>query len=163
MSVCDYFAFCNYYKAMVWYGYPCLENGEHCKIKEYLRKNLRRVAPINGFYYDLIRVPHGHIPAPLVRLWSRLPLPIKEFRKYDYYHCPICGEPSFFKGVCDDCFFYYPFETDTWYKQTARKEYFRQILKRIECIFLPFLAFFGKAWYVLACKSSSKVKGWLDP
>jgi len=115
-----------------------------------------KIRPKYGRYYDLIRVPHGHIPAPLTNLWSKLPIPVKEVRDENYYFCPVCGEPSFFKiryacWKCQGEFEYDPsLEEWAWkeYKRKMRKDYFRNFLKRIEYLILPFLVLIGKAWYV---------------
>jgi len=112
----------------------------------------QKVRPKDGLYYDLIRVPHGHIPAPMTNLWSALPIPVKDERGCDYYYCPNCGEPSFFKinSWCRTC--------EAWdlvddeivrrYKRRRRRKYFKEIFKRIEYWFLPILILLGKAWYV---------------
>ena len=115
-----------------------------------------KIQPKYGRYYDLIRVPHGHIPVPLAKLWSRLPIPVKEIRDENYYSCPVCGEPSFFKiryacRYCLDEFDYDPkLEDWAWkeYQRRMRRDYFRNFLKRIEYLILPFLILIGKAWYV---------------
>lgn len=103
----------------------------------------------NGRYYDLIKVPHGHIPTPLVNLWSNFPIPVKERRGWDYYYCRFCGTPSFFKGICRQC--EYDFEWDmlaSYYQKKKRREYFRKLWKRLEYLYLPLLVLTGKAWYV---------------
>lgn len=107
-----------------------------------------------GRYYDLIRVPHGHIPAPKINLWSNFPMPIKEYRANDFYECPSCGEPSFFKieYACYECQGEDTEDADNWawkrYKRNKRRNYFRDLKKRLEYLFLPFLVLLGKAWYV---------------
>jgi len=117
-----------------------------------------KIRPRDGHYYDLIRVPHGHIPVPLIRLWKDLPIPVKDVRTHDYYHCPICGSPSFYKidYACWDC------ESEAVYdeyldrlierrwQRKRRKEYFRNIWKKLEYLILPFLVLVGKAWYVIS-------------
>lgn len=109
-------------------------------------------------YYDLIRVPHGHIPAPLVNFWSKFPIPVKETRGCDFYYCPRCGEPSFFKiefacWQCQDDIE----EFGAWklykelqrkYQRRKRRKYFRNFWKRLEYLCLPVLVLLGKAWYV---------------
>lgn len=65
-------------------------------------------------YYSLVRIHtrhYGtfHIPAPQFDGMSRRSvwagsLPIShEKRDWEYYKCPICGETSFYSGVCEDC------------------------------------------------------------
>jgi hypothetical protein len=147
---CNYFAICNS---------PCFSSWLDCRVFKYLQAHLRKLAPINGFYYDLIRLPHGHFPVPKANLWARLPLPIKEFRGEGYYECPSCGMPSFFKieyacRDCEDCFDYSP-ETESWRINKRRRKYFRKFYKRIEYLFLPLLVLTGKAWYVLASSRRS--------
>jgi len=110
-----------------------------------------------GRYYDLIHVPHGHIPTPKMNFWSSLPLPIKALRGEDFYYCPCCGEPSFFKiryacWQCENDFVYddryYEERCYRRYRRRERRRYFKQLLKRIEYLFLPILVLLGKAWYV---------------
>jgi len=105
--------------------------------------------PRNGNYYDLVRIPHGHIPAPRVKFWSWLPIPIKGQRTYNTFHCPICGSPSFFKvrGHCEDCGPIYDDDEQQW-KNWAKKEDVRNRWKRLEEILLPLLVLLGKAWYM---------------
>ena len=119
---------------------------------------VQKIRPKHARYYDLIHVPHGHIPAPLTNLWSNLPIPIKEKRDWDFYYCPCCGEPSFFKihfacWQCQDDFE----EFGAWdlekrmrhrYYRKRRRDYFRNVFKRLEYLFLPILILLGKAWYV---------------
>jgi len=115
-----------------------------------------KIRPKNCRYYDLIHVPHGHIPAPKANLWSSLPLPVKQERGL-MYHCPVCGEPSFFKirYMCQGCRMEYEWGDD-WideyaykkYRKKQRREYFRNIWKRLEYLFLPVLVLLGKAWYI---------------
>jgi len=113
--------------------------------------NLPKQKAARGLYYDLIRVPHGHIPAPKTNLWSLFPMPVKEYRDYDYYECPECGDPSFFKinYMCQDCEEWNDDES-AWrrYKRRQRRKYWKELLKRIEYLILPFLVLTGKAWYV---------------
>jgi len=118
---------------------------------------LARIAPKFALYYDLVRVPHGHLPAPRLRLWGRLPLPIRQTRDSNFYRCPECGEPSFFKidGWCEEC---NQIMEDCglepsrkFYARVVRRKrrtYFRRFLKQIELLFLPLLVVLGKAWYV---------------
>jgi ribosomal protein L37E len=104
-----------------------------------------------GRYYDLILVPHGHIPVSKIKVWRNFPLLCKEQRTESYFHCPTCGSPSFFKvkGSCEECS-YFGNEEASWkrFRLRERREYFRRLCKDIEALVLPFLAFFGKAWYV---------------
>jgi hypothetical protein len=154
--VCNYFAVCQPIYNTQLFQKGCWGNGEDCKVFAYLQQHLRKLRPIDGYYYDLIRVPHGHIPVPKANLWSHLPLPIKEFRDECYYRCPSCGEPSFFKiqYVCDECFEDLDDIEQYYYKcfrvRMERRDYFRSFWKRIEYLLLPILVLTGKAWYVLA-------------
>jgi len=117
-----------------------------------------KVQPKHGNYYDLIKLPHGHIPAPLSNFWSSLPLPVRDVRTYNYYRCPECGTESFFKierccRNCEDFMFdcatskdYKKFEVRV--RRRQRRRYFKQLLKQVEYWFLPVLVLFGEAWYV---------------
>lgn len=115
-----------------------------------------------GLYYDLIRVPHGHIPAPKANLWSHFPIPVKELRDWNFYSCPECGDPSFFKinYMCRTCeeMFEYDLGQNAWDAaqrragRRARRKYFKELLKRIEYLILPFLVLMRKAWYVRSVK-----------
>jgi hypothetical protein len=128
---------------------------------------LPKTKPAQGLYYDLIRVPHGHIPTPMVNLWSHFPLPVKEFRDDDYYFCPECGGPSFFKidTMCRSCkdIAYYDVGRAGWLhavqkeRWRLRRKYFRNFLKRIEYLILPFLVLIGKAWHVRSLRPHFKV------
>jgi ribosomal protein L37E len=104
-----------------------------------------------GRYYDLILVPHGHIPVSKIKVWRSFPLLCKEQRTESYFHCPTCGGPSFFKikGSCEECSFWGNKEV-SWkqVRSKERQDYFRRLCKDIEALALPLLAFFGKAWYV---------------
>lgn len=61
-------------------------------------------------YYDLIELPSGrHIPVPIARELvgdkeiSKIPLS-RKIRDEEFFECPQCGEPSFFKVYqCDYC------------------------------------------------------------
>ena len=116
--------------------------------------NMPKQRATTGLYYDLIRVPHGHIPAPKTNLWSHFPIPVKEFRDYGFFHCPECGRPSFFSinGMCMDCEeeMSYLQDEEIWRRgmRRRRRKYFKGLLKRIEYLILPFLVLTGKAWYV---------------
>lgn len=115
-----------------------------------------KIRPRQGGYYDLVRVPHGHIPVTKLRLWRRLPIPVREIRGDDYFRCPECGSPSFFKIdiSCRNCA---ARGSDSWllgesilqrWQNRDRRDYFRMFLKRLECLVLPVLVLAGKAWYV---------------
>jgi hypothetical protein len=106
----------------------------------------------NANYYDLVKIPHGHIPAPKLNLWSSFPIPVKARRGNHYYFCPTCGAPSFFKVEvacwgCQEDFYSFD-EFMTRYYRKKRRNYFRRIWKRLEYLFLPLLVLLGKAWYV---------------
>lgn len=117
--------------------------------------------PRQGLYYDLVRVPHGHVPTSKVWLWRRFPLLVKEFRGDTYFKCPECGAGSFFKasGRCQSCGWkiaglspkaWAKAETNRIYRllKRERRDYFRRFLKDLEVLFLPVLALTGNAWYV---------------
>ena len=114
--------------------------------------------PIKGKYYDLVRTPHGHTPVSKVRFWKVFPIPIREVRSYNYYHCPLCGRPSFFKinGACQYCWGYayecYDHESFGRFEQRNRKierrNYFRRLWKTFENLLLPILILTHRAWYV---------------
>lgn len=125
---------------------------------------MKKIKPKDGKYYDLIRIPHGHIPSPKANFWSCLPMPVMEYRDYNFYYCPVCGAPSFFKirFACYTCQEEMQYEgTDEWayrrYKRKQRNDYFREILKRLEYLCLPFLIVLRKAWYVESVR-----KHWRD-
>jgi hypothetical protein len=120
-----------------------------------------KLKPGQGGYYDLIRVPHGHVPVTKVFLWCRLPLPVREIRGDTYFRCPECGSLSFFKVdiCCRTCAFGLELNSPEEYfrardrlfnrwQNRDRRDYFRNILKRLECLVLPLLVLLGKAWYV---------------
>jgi len=126
-------------------------------------KSKQKIRSINGLYYDLVRVPHGHVPAGKVFLWGRFPLAVKEFRGDNFFKCPECGSPSFFKidGYCrccaselDDAGIYewdiFSSKMNIRSVRRQRRAYFRCFLKDLEVLVLPVLALFGKAWYVRA-------------
>lgn len=120
------------------------------------RHKLMKQRPKYCRYYDLIHVPHGHIPTPKTNLWSHLPLPVKAIRGSRFYYCPCCGQPSFFKiryacWTCEEDFAYdadYEKKCYARYRRRERRRYFKQLFKRIEYLFLPILVLLGKAWYV---------------
>jgi predicted RNA-binding Zn-ribbon protein involved in translation (DUF1610 family) len=112
-----------------------------------------KIRPGQGLYYDLIQVPHGHVPVGKVFLWKRFPLLVREFRDNSYFKCPECGAPSFFKvnyqcPICDDG----RDDEHGWlrpkFRRRERRDYFRKFLKDLEVLVLPVLALMGKAWYV---------------
>ncbi len=132
------------------------------------------IQPIFGQYYDLIRVPHGHLPVGKVFLWRRLPIPVREIRDDKYFRCPICGETSFFKVSQFDCIICWSKreeqrqqlcrrDNDAWLRLSMRyaaekvrferSEYFRRFWKQLECLVLPLLVLAGKAWYVRSMRS----------
>lgn len=102
-------------------------------------------------YYDLIKIPHGHIPAPKVKFWNWLPIPIIGKRDSNTFQCPECGRPSFFKvySRCQYCEYGSIFDDSVEdLISRDRRERWRSIWKKIEYIFLPFLVLFGKAYYL---------------
>ena len=117
--------------------------------------DMKYMSSEKGRYYDLIRIPHGHIPAPKIKFWKWLPIPIKGERSYDTFSCPICGRGSFFK-IYDQCRVC-EWEIDdyeTWrsieerYRKRLRREKGRKRWKNLECALLPILILIGKAWYM---------------
>lgn len=61
-------------------------------------------------YYDLIRLPSGgHIPVDILEeeygvSWEAIVrIPLGKPRNTETFSCPICGERSYFAGVCGDC------------------------------------------------------------
>lgn len=112
---------------------------------------MRKLKPKDSRYYDLIRIPHGHIPAPMANFWSSFPIPIKEKRGWDYYYCPMCGSGSFFKVdvACWCCQYDFDYNfLHRVYEKKRRHDYFRRLWKKLEYLFLPILVLIGKAWYV---------------
>ncbi|HUW44726.1 MAG TPA: hypothetical protein VMW50_02930 [Dehalococcoidia bacterium] len=106
--------------------------------------------PKNANYYDLVRTPHGHIPAPMIKFWSWLPIPIKGQRDWGTFHCPVCGSPSFFKTGygCDEC----QYDNEQKWKTYHNREKKRRKWKRLEYAMLPLLVLIGKAWYLPSIK-----------
>lgn len=109
------------------------------------------VKPRDACYYDLLRVPHGHTPAPMAHFWGWLPIPVKGVRDSYTFSCPNCGEGSFFKTYtnCPNCRY------DEWGDENygeshynAKREKWRRRLKDIEYALLPLLILLGKAWYM---------------
>jgi hypothetical protein len=103
----------------------------------------------------------------MVNLWSGLPLSVKGVRGEDFYFCPVCGEPSFFKirYACRWCEedLVYEDGLEEWayrrYERKLRRDYFRELWKKIEYLFLPVLAVFGKAYYVKSTRLHPKDYG----
>jgi DNA-directed RNA polymerase subunit RPC12/RpoP len=134
--------------------------------KELIQAKVLKTKPLalasEGLYYDLVRVPHGHVPVGKVWLWRRFPLVVKEFRGDKYFTCPDCGAKSFFKQSPHNC------EGCNWRLfdlrhearkvalhnfqakglRLARRDYFRRFLKDLDVLILPVIALMGKAWYV---------------
>ena len=51
-------------------------------------------------YYDLFSCWGGYIPAPK-SLFRFAPIWIRgKDRDWGFFHCPVCGNPSFFQGEC---------------------------------------------------------------
>jgi hypothetical protein len=121
---------------------------------------LKKLRPLDGCYYDLVRVPHGHVPVTKVGLWLRLPLPVKDLRGEDYFECPRCGEPSFFHSFCFECDQDYSlgYVDWRWSRSFWRRQYFRRLLKSVELLFLPILVLLGRAWYVESLRPSTQVR-----
>jgi len=105
----------------------------------------------NANYYDLVRIPHGHIPAPMIKFWDWLLIPVKGQRDYSTFHCNICGSSNFFKQGygCNDCGGSYPgMDDENDWKNNQLKEKTRKKWKHLEHAILPLLILFGKAWYM---------------
>ena len=102
--------------------------------------------PNNSNYYDLVRIPHGHIPAPMIKFWGWIPIPVKGTRSYNTFHCPVCGSPSFYKTGygCHECQYDYEQEFKRYHKREQR----RKNWKRLEHAILPLLVILGKVWYM---------------
>ena len=106
--------------------------------------------PRNANYYDLVRIPHGHIPAPMIKFWSWLPIPVKGQRDWGTFHCPVCGSPSFYKTRygCNEC----QYDNEQEWKSYRQRERKRRNWKRLEHFLLPLYVLFGKAWYMPSVK-----------
>jgi len=70
-----------------------------------------------GSYYDLFRLLNGgHVPSEiLVRdygvSWETLAkIPLGKPRDCETFTCPLCGERSFFAGVCQECYHHHPYD-----------------------------------------------------
>jgi len=107
--------------------------------------------PKNANYYDLVKIPHGHIPAPMIKFWGWLPIPEGPQRTYNTFHCPTCGSPSFFKtGLsCPDCEWNQEDNEQTW-KKYIKRENGRRKWKRFEHAILPLLVLTGQAKYMVS-------------
>ncbi len=114
--------------------------------------------PKKGLYYDLVKLPHGHIPVSKIKFWGSLSIPIREFRDYGYFKCPECGSPSFFRLI-SDCGCCGAFTKDGYsrYKKRLRKRRIHGFLKRLEVALLPLLVYAGKAYYVRSVRGH-----WMD-
>lgn len=149
--------------------YPeiCWLNREKMLLQAWLRLK-PKLRPAQGGYYDLVRVPHGHLPVTKVFLWRRLPIPVREIRDGNYFRCPECGSKSFFKPPpCRVCISrneeLYRIDFDRWFReadqraakaiQHERRDYFRRFWKQLECFALPLLVLAGRAWYVRSMRS----------
>jgi len=116
------------------------------------------VKPQEACYYDLIRLPHGHVPAPKAHFWSWLSVPVKTVRDYNTFTCPTCGEGTFFKtwSDCGNC--RYDFNDLSASHYDERREKLRGILKNLEYALLPLLILLGEAWYM----PSTRPKGYRE-
>ena len=109
-----------------------------------------------SLYYDLIKIPHGHIPAPMVEFWKWLPIPVVGKRTSKTFYCPNCGCSSFFKAnySCESCREYYEDTEESYkrwnkrYEQRRKREKKRARWKNIEYAILPLLILTGKAGYL---------------
>jgi hypothetical protein len=112
-----------------------------------------KMKPEEGNYYDLIRVPHGHVPAPKVKLWGGYAVPIKEVRDECTFHCLRCGEPNFFKvHYCNECVEY---GENVVVEVDETREKIRRIIKDAEAALLPLLVLLGVAWYMPSVRTRS--------
>lgn len=122
---------------------------------------MKFISSEKGRYYDLIRIPHGHIPAPKVKFWGGLPIPIKGERTQDTFSCPSCGRSSFFKVFhqCRVCEWEQEDDWETWkynegrYQKRLKREKWRKRWKKLEYALLPFLILIGKAWYIRSART----------
>lgn len=103
---------------------------------------IRTKTPYFSAYYDLILIPSGHIPAPLVNVWQHCRIPVAGQRDEETFTCPWCHTKSYYSGPCSE-----------WCKRQLPKSYFlnkklSNMRKRIEILFLPILVRIGKAHYI---------------
>jgi hypothetical protein len=119
--------------------------------------NLEAVRSVNGKYYDLIKLPSGHYPAPKLRLWKRLPIPVQGIRHSSTFRCPRCGRVSFFKSTygCFWCENYGHSMSVSVRRKIRRREYFRNLRKKLELLILPVLVLLGKAYYMTSIRTHS--------
>jgi len=119
----------------------------------------------NAKYYDLVRIPHGHIPAPMIKFWGWLPIPIKGKRDWNTFCCPVCGQGSFYKidYMCRECEQWYDDDEAQYqyYLKRMKKQKHRKLLKKIEHGLLPILVLFGKVWYMPSVRLSTQER-WED-
>jgi ribosomal protein L37E len=138
----------NYWQSMVLFIWPFFWIGEFVF---HIGKNVRFAKCSDSLYYDLVRIPHGHVPAPKVRFWRWLPLPIGGYRTEWTFGCPVCGRESFFKidYMCRECDYdgYNPYSREYW-ERKSRREKWRKRWKTFEYVFLPLLVLVGKAYYL---------------
>lgn len=138
---------------------------KRCKLWLQTKPHIR---PVFGRYYDLVRVPHGHVPVGKVWLWRSFPLLVREIRDDKFFKCPECGHSEFFKNEswCRCCGVQNPeFDWEAMRRRAQnrrRRAYFRNLAKQVEVLVLPVLAFCGLAWYVRSERLhfSEKRNGW---
>ena len=109
------------------------------------------------WYYDLVRIPHGHFPGPLIpEIFKYLPIPAGKKRDDSFYSCPECGRPTFFKITkwCKDCKDMIYFSEEKEYQQHYERWQKRKVedkrrlkFKKIEIYLLPILIILGLARY----------------
>jgi len=120
---------------MSWYEWPEVKQ-RRLRLKAKLQG--QAVQPCMGRYYDLLHLPHGHLPVPMLKRWRHFPIPTQHIRDEYFYSCPVCGEPSFFREnpCCQECWGLYgePSRSD-WLtrrmNRNRRKNYFKNMRKRI--------------------------------
>lgn len=119
----------------------------HSQLTELKRKQILslKIPSCVGGYFDLIRVPHGHIPVGKVFwLWRKKKIQVREIRGYDYFSCPVCSTPNFYRACS--------------YHNYYRTGLYRAFMKKVENLFLPLLILFGKAWFVASNRFWSSVR-----
>jgi hypothetical protein len=116
-------------------------------------------------YYDLIELPHGHIPAPKIKFWRKVPIPIGRPRNENFFQCFTCGESSFFKTFsCGWCEGYGGCDSDYQaYKKYHKREKSRMRWKKVEYAILPLLLLFDKVRYNQSTRIHHKDSDYREP
>lgn len=155
---------------MSWYEWPEVQQR---RLRLKARLHGQAVKPQGGRYYDLLHLPHGHFPIPMLKRWRGFPILARHVRDEYFYSCSCCGEPSFFQEApyCRECWELHGDPSgSTWLtrreNRDKRRTYFKNLWKRLDCLFLPILVLLNRiparilpkrfrryrAWYVVSLR-----------